>query len=70
MWFTINEKSRATGKVIRCIANRVYCSSKEHAKQIASSIYHINGTWMEGWCLTLFPYAGGGTYFTLSFRKQ
>lgn len=69
MLFTINKKSRATGKVIRCIAKGIYCASKEHAKQLASSIYHINGVWQEGWSFTLFPYAENGVYYTLSFRK-
>ena len=71
MWFTINKKSRTTGKVIRTLANRVYCTSKEHAKQLASSVFNVNGNWREdGWCWVLFPYNENGVYYTLSFRKQ
>ena len=46
MWFTLNKKSRTTGKVVRCIAHRVYCESKKQAIEIARNVYRINGEWL------------------------
>lgn len=71
MWFTLNKKSRTTGKVVRCIAHRAYCESKKQAIEIARNVYRINGEWIYAFhCLTLFPYGESGVYYTLSFRKN
>ena len=70
MWFTINKKSRTTNKVVRCITHHKWCTNRNEAIKIASEVYNISGSWMDGYCLTMFPSGESAYYYTLSFRKK